>query len=63
MLEDDEFYIDMSDYNDSRDHVREEFDPDIEKYLGLLAQGKQLPHPSTWNNNLLPPEDADTFEK
>lgn len=63
VLEDDEFYIDLADYDDSRFPEKKEKDPEIEEFLKTLAQGKQIPHASTWNKNLLPPEDADSFMK
>lgn len=38
-----------------------ERDKDVDIFLRMEAKGERLPHVSTWNKDVLPPEDPETY--
>ncbi|GMH43583.1 hypothetical protein BSKO_11505 [Bryopsis sp. KO-2023] len=62
-LADDDYYFDEEELDDSPDAPKHENDPEVDDFIKLLAQGKQIPHYSTWNKNIKPPEEPESLMK
>lgn len=60
-FENEELTDDLDELIDDIKPDKIEIDPDVDKFLRMEAKGERLPHVSTWDKTVLPPEDAETY--